>query len=409
MRRLILSMSKNQGQSVTTFRLRDGLLPIEDGAAIDGFTVSSAVRGNYSVSPDGQKVVVTNGGSGGTNFQYSVTPPTEASAFADGKVTAASFSGSISTTDASDSHFAVGGSSPFLYVFNWNGDLQSLDTSGIGTVRVVKFSPGGDYLAVHHTSSPYVRIYDTADWSYVNAAAGLSVPSGVGNDLFFVGDGRLVVGATSSPYLFTLNMETGERLSSHTSNTLVNSVSGIIKHPDQNAIIWVGSSGSSSNKHIGMMDLDTYQLSNPFEDIGAAIYTAVFDGVNRELIFIHNEAHGRNASIIQIDNPTTIISAGVDINSQLSGTIQANLVLMERDTGRISGTVRDIDNNPAERQVVALNRDGLYVAASCMSEPLTGNYELIVENTSLHDVQFRAEEGELLNDLFFARVEPEAV
>lgn len=410
MRKLLVCSSRTQGSSVTVFRLRDGLTPLLSGESTGDFQMTGFAKPGYAISPDGQKVVVTNGSSGTGNFLYSDERPTEQHIFPSSKTTTANFSGLIYAIAAGDAFFAVGGASPYLYIFDWSGALQTASTTGLGTVRNLAFSPDGLRLAVLHTTAPYLRIYNTSDWSFVNAASGLGNPAPSYNDLYFTGDGRLVVGCTAVPYLATLNVATGAILNSISSTVSLNSVSGLIKHPDSNRLIWVGSSSSSTSKHIGTYDLDTYQLGLPFADIGATIWYAVLDEANREIIFLHAKSLGRNCSIIKIDEPSVIHYPGDDLNSNVTSTPSPqSLVIVERDTARINGTVRDIGNLPAARRVVAFHREGGYMAASTMSDPSTGDYELIVENTDLHDVQFRAEEGELLNDLFFARVEPEAV
>ncbi|QLI49417.1 hypothetical protein vBPaeMUSP18_23 [Pseudomonas phage vB_PaeM_USP_18] len=372
--------------------------------------MSGFARPGYAISPDGQKVVVTTGAGGTGNYLYSDEGLTEQHIFPSAKTAVANFNGTINAIAASDGFFAVGGSSPFLYILDWSGNLQSVSVTGIAQVRILAFSPDGLRLAVLHASAPYLRIYNTSDWSFVNVASGLGIPGSSYNDLYFTGDGRLVVGSTTAPYLATVDLDTGAILNSISSALSLNSVSGLMKHPDSNQLIWVGSNGSASNKHIGVYDLDSYQLSLPFADIGASIWSAVLDKVNREIIFLHADALGRNCSIIKLDEPSVFHDPGDDIKSHVTGTPSPQgLVILERDIARINGTVRDIDNLPAARRVIAFHREGGYMAASTMSDPSTGDYELIVENTDLHDVQFRVEEGELLNDLFFARVEPEAV
>lgn len=409
MRKLLVCAGRSQASSVTVFRLRDGLNPLLSGESTGDFKVNNFARPNYAISPDGQKVVVTTGSAGAGNFLYSDEGPTEQHIFPSAKTTTATFNGQIIAIAASDEFFAVGGASPYLYIYDWSGSLKSVSVTGIGNVRNLAFSPDGLHLAILHTSAPYLRIYNTSDWSFVNVASGLGGPSTYYNDLYHTGDGRLVVGSTTSPYLATVNLATGAILNSISSVASLNSVSGLMKHPDSNQLIWVASSGSLA-KHIGVYDLDSYQLSLPFADIGASIWSAVLDKVNREIIFLHAVALGRNCSIIKLDEPSVIHDPGDDLKSHVTGNPSPQgLVILERDIARINGTVRDIDNLPAARRVIAFHREGGYMAASTMSDPSTGDYELIVENTDLHDVQFRVEEGELLNDLFFARVEPEAV
>ena len=71
----------------------------------------------------------------------------------------------------------------------------------------------------------------------------------------------------------------------------------------------------------------------------------------------------------------------------------------------LRGPVRDIDGNPAERRVRAYNRVTKQLAGETKSDPITGDYELALygQSDTEYDIQFLANDGELLNDLFFAR------
>lgn len=408
MRKLLLCGPRSNTITPLVFRLRDGMKPTLIGEPTGQFTVNNQANPNYAMSPDGQKAVVTNAGAGVGSFLYSTTAPTEAHIFPSGSTTTASFSGSVSCVGSSDTHFAVGGTSPFLYVFDWaTKTLQTTSNSGLGTVIKIKFSPDGSKLAVLHTTTPYLRIYNTADWTFINAGTACGYPGNVNeSDLFFTDDGRLVAGTNSSPYLCTYDVATGARLNAITATATNNSVISLVKHPDQNALIWMGN--TASGRRSGLYNLSTYAVSNPFVDPAAAVTSCVLDSVNRELILIHNALSGRYCSIISLDDPMVLVDPGDHLKSQVQAAIH-KLVIVERDIGKITGTVRDIDNNPAQRRVMAYNRAGDYVSGSTLSNASTGNYELYVENTGLHDVQFRIADGELLNDLFFARVEPEAV
>ena len=87
----------------------------------------------------------------------------------------------------------------------------------------------------------------------------------------------------------------------------------------------------------------------------------------------------------------------------------ACLKLLKKNTGVVSGTVRDIANSPAKRTILAYERISGRLAGKTTSNAITGNYTLNLPNTREHDLVFQAAPGEQLNDLFFARVEPQAV
>ena len=71
----------------------------------------------------------------------------------------------------------------------------------------------------------------------------------------------------------------------------------------------------------------------------------------------------------------------------------------------IRGSVRDVDNNPAARTVRIYERSTGELCATTTSNPVTGDYSAnVYEGDVDYDAQFLAAPGELLNDLFFARV-----
>lgn len=95
----------------------------------------------------------------------------------------------------------------------------------------------------------------------------------------------------------------------------------------------------------------------------------------------------------------------------LYGATNAAHSLLVLDSGRnkISGTVRDISNLPAKRMVRAFQRSTGVLVAQTESDPVTGNYTLLVDNAGPFDVQFYTEAGELLNDLLYSKVEAEPI
>ena len=72
----------------------------------------------------------------------------------------------------------------------------------------------------------------------------------------------------------------------------------------------------------------------------------------------------------------------------------------------LTGTVRDINNAPAARTVRAIRRSNGVITAQTVSDATTGNYRLKLSDPGPFDVQFMAADGELLNDIIFAKSEP---
>jgi len=81
--------------------------------------------------------------------------------------------------------------------------------------------------------------------------------------------------------------------------------------------------------------------------------------------------------------------------------------LMQRDVGQITGTVRDVNNQPAARTVQAFSNVDGRLLGQTVSDAVTGDYQLVVPNKDeLCDICFRALDSEDLNDLFFRKVKP---
>ena len=71
----------------------------------------------------------------------------------------------------------------------------------------------------------------------------------------------------------------------------------------------------------------------------------------------------------------------------------------------IRGSVRDVDNNPAARTVRIYERSTGEICSTTTSDPVTGDYSAkVYEGDVYYDAHFLTAPGELLNDLFFARV-----
>lgn len=73
----------------------------------------------------------------------------------------------------------------------------------------------------------------------------------------------------------------------------------------------------------------------------------------------------------------------------------------------IAGTVRDENNSPAQRTVKAYRRSTGELMLQTESDPTTGEYSMIVENTYPYDVVFKAPDDAGLNDIIKARITPE--
>src|SRR5690606_4544266 len=72
--------------------------------------------------------------------------------------------------------------------------------TGIG--HGCSFSPDGGYLAVAHSTSPFLSIYKRSGDTFTKLANPAVLPTGTGNGCSFSPDGEyLAVGHNTSPYL----------------------------------------------------------------------------------------------------------------------------------------------------------------------------------------------------------------
>lgn len=99
--------------------------------------------------------------------------------------------------------------SPYITIYNtadWS-KRPSLSQLPSGTPYGLAFSADGSKLAVAHDTSPFVTIYNTADWTKLPNPSQLP-PSGGGRSVSFSPDGaKLAVGHFSSPYVTIYNTE----------------------------------------------------------------------------------------------------------------------------------------------------------------------------------------------------------
>ncbi len=101
---------------------------------------------------------------------------------------------------------AVGFSgSPYLYIYN-TADWTRFTPSGLPTNSTlgIAFSPDGTKMAVGSVGSPYLVVYNTADWTKVTITGG--APNGPSYQPHFSPDGtKLAIASSVAPYLTVYN------------------------------------------------------------------------------------------------------------------------------------------------------------------------------------------------------------
>lgn len=88
------------------------------------------------------------------------------------------------------------------YTFSINTKLSDPATLPTGAGEEAHFSPCGEYLAVAHTTSPFVTIYQRKGIEFVKLANPATLPTGSGEACRFSPDGQfLAVGHATSPFI----------------------------------------------------------------------------------------------------------------------------------------------------------------------------------------------------------------
>lgn len=396
--------------------MRQGLEPVLKTDSAPGYSTSNAAA-CFALSPD-QSYAVCSMGVNNTSGNIAVySDPVN---MGGRSVPGASWSGTPNCCAASNTHYAFGGTTPILYVYEKSsGSLLSVSTTGLGTISGIDFSPDGSKMAVVHSTSPYVRVYNTTDWTYVNA--GTAPGSSCYSCIFSHDSTKLITLSAGSPYICVFNPSTGSRDYSNTTatykvrNSSTNGPKSVRSPLDSNTIIYL----LDATPFVAKFDFSTNTPSGftaPSPAIGAGSSLWVDPDSAEDAVYVHHDTGStsptRTLSKFKIstgeiysDQPAAMY------RNVLFGSTSANssAAIIMTTPYQITGTVRDVDNDPAARKVRAYRRsDGLLVAETT-SNGTTGDYTLKLYEAGPFDVQFQIATGELLNDLFFARSVPEAV
>lgn len=411
MRHLIAGGVGGPSRHVQRFYIRDGLAPALDTSVIESIdpniSPSTSRQFKFAVTPDKTKAVLANG-TGTPNIWWLWEDIEDPSIR---HVPPIAFPIAVNEVAASNDFYALCGNSGNLYVISWVGhQLQTVTQTGLGNCHSMDFSPDGAKLAVVHSTSPYLRVYNTGDWSYVDAPA--NAGAGRAGVRFTESGGYLITTGSSSPQITVFDGSLADvalviNNTAYSSDTS-RSVNPLIRDPSNpDSVIACRTSSSASVPAIYRINMSTREVSGPNQPFGC--YSICHIGGGR-LIATHQELNGRNCSLFDLESMLILPeeSQPTDL-TYLPIYDYSTFFSVVRDEFRISGTVRDIENNPAAREVLAYKRSNGLLMGRVMSEPDTGNYSMTLPDEGPYDVQFRTAEGELLNDLFFARAVPEPV
>lgn len=419
MRKVTLMDSSTQ-KKVVDLTLRQGLPPLEhrnDSELYNGGSFTDSYQQGTLYTPDMQKCLSKNESSNTTN-NYSVCRDIRNSSLMEKPL--AVFSGVVKEADVSNTHFAVGGGNPFLYIFDWATlSLQGASTAGLGIVNSLRFSPDGSLLAVSHATSPFIRIYKTSDWSYIEPTAAEN--ASLTYVVEFSHDGtKLIARAASSPSFRVFNAATGARIfSQHIAAHIASSEATrgfLYQHPTKNNLVFsLGTSSSNAGPRSYVFNTDTLVLDpiNALPSLGQSmnkVFGIYFNDLDNSITLSNISLNTNYLARFNADTYEPMPVPEVDkLYKYYSPIYKFFSNLCKYDTGQITGVVRDINNLPARRMVRAYRRSDGALMAQTFSDAATGQYKLLLPDTEFYDVQFLTEDGEQLNDLFFAKSIPEQV
>lgn len=358
---------------------------------------------NLALSPNGDFMVLATGSA--NDWAY-FTDPSDLNSYT--TMSSPSFAGIVYCCAVSQTHFAIGGNAPALYVFDRaTRTLQSLSTAGITQVGNLSFSPDGSRLAVHHSTSPYLRIYKTSDWTYVDAVAAGAQGAVTGSHLAFNADGSKVISSSgSSPYLSVHDAVTGARLMNQTSTTY--NSRRIKPHNTDPNTAFIGRA-SNAPTCLAEVNLTTGALTD-FTGLASVTCSGLeVDFDERVAYAVHNTTNGRNLTVYSLDTRAVLSSQPDAIRQVMTDGALRAMVLLDSAKHTITGAVRDINNLPVLREILAFERSTGILRARTFSNATTGSYVLRLPNAGPYDVQFKIQDGDQLEDLFFARSEPQPV
>lgn len=437
--RFATSASLNVYEQIS--KIRQGMPMITNDDAImqrfsPNWTMSANQSNEAACSPDRKKACAVFGISNVADRFAFFDPQNMGATF----TTPSAVTGSIMNSCALSNEFAAIGANNGLHIYRFEEDsvtgviayVSGIDTTGIGNVRSVGFSPDQRYLYVAHTTAPFLRRYDTTDWSYIDA--GVSYVNNC-SGILALQSGHVVLVGPSNPYVAVYSADLQARHFTTTSSSYHREVEGVnylmqdVYNPYACYIGGTPSSTFSGRVKAAKLTVNPASEAVTLDSIAQDVLGTDDSGPMLWLWHFYNVLD--DAYVFSFLGPTTgsniaerrirvVRASTFEVDESLSAryTREIGFTQAGREFGmyvppthyyRIAGTVRDIDNLPAERLIRAYRRSDGELMATTRSDPSTGNYELrFIDNTEF-DVQFCTLDGEQLNDLFYARAVPERV
>lgn len=354
--------------------------------------LSSGTYSNAKFSPDNSRLAVAF--EGVPYLQIFNTSTWAKLTFPTGVLNAASY---ISYSPGGDL-LACGqgyGSQPYLRVLNTSSWAQVSIADGItSTISAVEFSPDGTMLAVAHSAAPFLTVYDVATWTKKTLSGG--GPAGALRGISFSPDSSMLatICDVSTPRLVVYRTSDFVKLSGIPQPTSNGRAVAFSADGTQLAVAYFVSPYISAYKVSDWSSIPIPSGALP------GVPTAFGTSPGGNLLAV---AHAGAPYATIYDMATW---AKIPLPSYIDLPQPPSAIALNNQTPLvIRGGVRDANNNVAARTVRVLERSSGRICAITTSDPVTGDYSAkVYEGDVDYDVQFMAAPGELLNDLFFARV-----
>lgn len=263
-------------------------------------------------------------------------------------------------------------------------------------------SPDGSKIAVGHSGSPYLTVFNTSNWSTVTL--GTAVGSSVSGVAFSPSGGHLAVGISSYPYICVYETATWTKITAL--SPMGGNGAALAWSPDGSTLVAVYFGGANLTAY----RTDTWAVLTGTPSLPAAGKGVSFSPDGTHVLVTH--------AVVAPGGPTfsaykrsdwsldlTYLSA-LRASSYSDSHTACNVETYTSAARFLRGTVRDDAGDPAARVVRVYRRSDAALVATTVSDATTGEYEISVtgDYTTEYDVQFSTATGEALNDLFFARV-----
>lgn len=400
---------------------------------LPSWTMSAGSSNAVGVSPDRKKACLVVGAiSASTIDQFILFDPSDIAAT--WRQPVAMTATRLNACAVSNRFAVVGGASGVLHAYSFADDsvtgvidyVGGIDSSGLGQINAIAFSQDQRYVYVSHATTPFLRRYDTTNWTFVNA---VTADSSTRTAIAVLKSGHVVVCGTGSPFVsvYSANLQTRHGTTTTSVHSRTQNAAIVQDAINTHACYIPSGPGDSTAARTKMLKVTinpttfavtfeskTAEMTGGDDAVRQVMGWMYYDEiVERYFVFVYGDsAQDRKVRVIHPSTLALDAEWTERYTHAVAGSAHYNEIALYVPAlryYRISGTVRDINNSPAQRIVRAYRRSDGVLMAETTSDPSTGSYTLRLSDSGVYDVQFLTLDGETLNDLFYARTTPELV